>query len=104
MGQLLVLYRFSVDENRLAFKDAYRSQKEALAQIPGHLSEVLVHSTADPSSYMIVSTWESARFFDWLQSSSHATVVDMLNKYKRADTNISRYTIMDTFEKQHHVY
>ena len=99
MDKLLVLYRISVDTRQQEFEEVYRKYKPRIESIPGHISEILARSMDDPSSYIIVSLWQLEAFFAWLQSPSHIEVVDMLNRYKRADAQISTYTLIDSFKR-----
>jgi heme-degrading monooxygenase HmoA len=99
MDKLLVLYHIFVDSKQQEFEEAYRKHKPQIESIPGHFSEILARSTDDPSHYMIVSLWQPEAFFSWLQSPSHAEVVDTLNRYKRAEAQVSRYTVIDSFDR-----
>jgi heme-degrading monooxygenase HmoA len=99
MDKLLVLYRICVDTKQQEFEEAYRKHKPRIESVPGHISEILACSMDDPSSYIIVSIWQPEDFFAWLQSPSHTEVVDMLNRYKRAGTQISRYTVIESFHQ-----
>lgn len=99
MDKLLVLYRIFVDSKQQEFEEVYRKYKPGIESVPGHISEILVRSIDDPSSYMIVGLWQSKDFFAWLQSPSHTEMVDMLNRYKRAGTQISKYTVIDSFHQ-----
>lgn len=97
MDKLLVLYRIAIDTRQQEFEEAYRKYKPHMEHVPGHISEILVRSTNDPSSYVIVSIWQPEGFFAWLQSPSHTEVVDLLNTYKRAEARTSKYTVVDSF-------
>lgn len=99
MEKLLVLYRLTVDNRQEEFEEAYRHYKPHVDCIAGHCSEMLVRSSVDPSAYMIVSTWQPERFFAWLQSPAHNEVADLLKTYKRGEAKISRYTLVERFER-----
>jgi heme-degrading monooxygenase HmoA len=99
MDKLLVLYRISVDTRQQEFEKAYRKYKPHIESVPGHISEILARSMDDPACYMIVSIWQPEDFFAWLQSPSHAEMVDMLNRYKRAYSHVSRYTVMESLHQ-----
>ena len=99
MDNLIVLYRISVDTRQQEFEEVYRKYKPHIESVPGHISEILARSIDDPSSYIIVSLWQSEAFFAWLQSPSHAEMVDMLNRYKRARAQVSRYTVSESFHQ-----
>lgn len=97
MEKMLVLYRITVDSRQEEFEEAYRRYKPELDRLPGHLFEVLVRSEHDPSSYMIMSTWQPESFFAWLRSPEHAEVVELLNRYKHGEAQISRYMLIEHF-------
>jgi heme-degrading monooxygenase HmoA len=99
MEKLLVLYRLFVDTRQQEFEEVYRKYKPHIERVPGHISEILARSMDDHSSYIIVSLWQPEAFFAWLQSPSHAEVVDMLNRYKRAYSHVSRYTVMESLHQ-----
>src|SRR5258708_40120052 len=99
MDKLLVLYRISVDTRQQEFEDAYRKCKPHIECVPWHISEKLLRSVSDPSSYTIMSIWQPEDFYAWLPSPSHAEVVNMLNTYKRGESKISRYTIVERFDR-----
>jgi len=98
MEKLLVLYRLFVDTRQQEFEEVYRKYKPHIERVPGHISEILARSMDDHSSYIIVSLWQPEAFFAWLQSPSHAEVVDMLNRYKHAEAQVSRYTVINDFD------
>lgn len=98
MQQLLVLYRFTVDERQQEFEEQYRALKPSLECVPGHFFERLVRLTTDPTSYMVVSLWEPGAFLDWLKSPSHDTMVSFLNTYKRGEATIARYRVQEIFD------
>lgn len=99
MDKLLVLYRIFVDTRQQEFEEAYRKYKPHIECVSGHISERLLRSVSDPSSYMIMSIWQPEDFFIWLRSPSHVEVSNMLNTYKRAESQISRHTIVESFDR-----
>jgi len=99
MDKLLVLYRISVDTRQQEFEEAYRKCKPHIECVSGHISEKLLRSVSDPYSYTIMSIWQTQDFFAWLRSPSHAEVTNILNTYKRAGSKISRYTIVESFDR-----
>jgi len=102
MEKMLVLYRITVDSRQEEFEEAYRTYKPTVDRVPGHFTEMLVRSSSDPSAYMIVSTWQPESFFAWLRSPAHAEIADLLQTYKRGEAQISRYKLIDSFERVTH--
>ena len=98
MDVLMVFYRISVDTRREEFEEAYRSYKPHMEKVAGHLDEMLVRSLDDPSAYMIVSQWQPEAFPLWLQSPAHQEIVTILNMYKSAAAQLSRYMLLRHFE------
>jgi heme-degrading monooxygenase HmoA len=98
MQQLLVLYRFVVEDRQQEFEEQYRSLKTTLEGLPGHFFERLVRSTTDPTSYVVISIWQPAAFLAWLQSPSHDAMVSFLNAYKRGEASIARYRVQEIFD------
>lgn len=90
---LLVLYSFHIGGNCEAFEQSYRECLPRQKQFPGHLSEILVRSEGERSSYTIVSRWTASAFKSWLQSPEHDSVVEMLNRFQRKNSSVKKYIV-----------
>ena len=95
METLLVLYHFSIEGNREAFEHEYQQQKALQRQVLGQSGEMLVHSTSNPASYIIVSKWNALAFDHWLQSSEHNALVHMLDRFMSRGALVEKYIVVE---------
>jgi len=70
-------------EQRAVLEEAYRQISESLKGTPGLLGNELLCSNAQPSSYVVLSEWDSMESFrDWEQGPVHrGRVVESLRQY-----------------------
>ena len=94
METLLVLYHFSLKGDREAFEYEYCQQKALQTQLSEQLGEMLVHSTSNAASYIIISKWPASDFYHWLQSPEHHAFVSLLDRFTSGAT-VERYVVVE---------
>lgn len=72
-GRLLVVFQLQVPAaGQREFLDAYQAIRYQVARTDGYLADELCQSTADPSSWAIVSQWRTPEHFHaWERSPAH---------------------------------
>jgi heme-degrading monooxygenase HmoA len=91
---LLVLYSFVIGGNSEAFERTYREYLPQQEHFSGHLGEMLVRAENDATSYTIVSRWKTSAFYRWLKSPEHDSMVEMLNSFQRAQSNVQKFAVV----------
>ncbi|MEU5464714.1 SchA/CurD-like domain-containing protein [Streptomyces althioticus] len=94
---LLDLYEGAQEQ----FLEAYEHMRNAVASVPGHISDQLCQSIENPSQWLITSEWESAPpFLAWVNSEEHVETVRPMHSCVR-DTRSMRYSVVrETFPEQ----
>lgn len=72
-----------------AVETAYHRTSKDLAGVPGLLGNELLRSVHDPTSFVVVSMWESREAFDqWEQGADHKGTTAPLRPFR--DTTLPR--------------
>jgi heme-degrading monooxygenase HmoA len=80
-ARVLVFAKAEQNEQQ-AIAAAYHEISEHLKNTPGLLSNELLHSTSDPSNYVVMSEWESLEAFQvWEAGPVHRNATAPLRKY-----------------------
>lgn len=86
-GVRVLLYHATLDST--AIESAYHQASEHLAAVPGLLSNELLRSVADPSRFLVVSSWQNLQaFVQWERGPEHKQQTAPLRPYR--DTRMSR--------------
>ncbi|MBP2327258.1 heme-degrading monooxygenase HmoA [Kibdelosporangium banguiense] len=86
-GVRVLLYHTTPDT--AAIEAAYHRTSEHLAGVPGLMGNELLRSVADPSGFVVVSSWHSlAAFMEWERGPDHKRQTAPLRPFR--DTTTSR--------------
>lgn len=78
----VMVFAKAMQNDHQAIEEAYHEISEHLKNTPGLLSNELLHSTSDPSNYVVMSEWESLEAFQvWEAGPVHRNVTAPLRKY-----------------------
>ncbi len=84
-------------EERTSLEEAYRHISDSLRGTPGLLRNELLHSCSQPTSYAVLSEWESLEAFrTWEQGPVHRG--DTVNPLRRYTTGVTFYEVLAAFD------
>jgi heme-degrading monooxygenase HmoA len=91
-----MLFVQAPEEEQAAVEEAYHRVSDSLRGTPGLLCNELLHSHSQPSSYVVLSEWESLESFRvWEQGPVHrGSTPDPLRRYT---TGVAFYEVLGAY-------
>lgn len=92
----VLLFVQAPEEERTAVEAAYHRVSDSLKGTPGLLRNELLHSCSQPTSYVVLSEWESLESFRvWEQGPVHrGSTPDPLRRYT---TGVAFYEVLGAY-------